>query len=523
MRPLLRGSTLLIAAVLVVGLAAGASGARKVRVVKASKGPIETSIEFENYSLPEDKATEITRIGGAGAKYVIIHVSWRGIAPTGDTVPVGFNPRDPADPNYRWDATDTNVKAIADGGLKPIIVIEKAPLWAEAAGADAYESDDPGTYEPSPSALADFLTAAAQRYGGGFQDSGSVTLPRVQYWSIWNEPNLGTFLNPQYVGKKFFAPTWYRTMLNAGADAIHAVHADNVAIGGETAPFGSGPGSNRSSRPITFMEKVLCVGEKKVKVKNKKTGKVTYKYKYKSACKAKTKVDAWSHHPYTQGGPTKTAKLHGDASLGDMNTMRLVLNTAIKKHHVVSSQKVRLLVTEISWDSKPPDPKGVPMSMEARWISEMLYRMWSSGVSMVSWYRLTDQPFETSIFQSGLYFNSPDGISASKPKPILRAFRFPFVALKQAKAKKKPTIMLLWGRTPMSTRVRVIVERKTRGKWKPVKKLKANRYGIFKLKTKLPPKTKSFRARLADKSDQSIPFSVKDPKHPWKGCVWGSC
>jgi hypothetical protein len=510
MRQLVRGSSLLLAAVVAVVLATSASGTTKVAAIKASKGPLETGIDMWNYSDPADNATELQRMSDTGARYVPIRIEWSSIAPGGSTQPAGFNPRDPADPNYNWSSTDDLVKAIAGAGLKPIVIVSSAPLWAEPAGASSFET---GTYKPSPNMLADFLTAAATRYSGSFDD-----LPRVQYWSVWNEPNLGTFLNPQKVKGKPYAATWYRNMLNKGADALHAVYANNVVIAGETAPFGS---TSRSTKPITFMEQVLCISEKKSV--DKKTKQPIYTYK--SGCRKKTKFDAWSHHPYTQGGPTTQAGVHGDASLGDMNTMRLVLNAAIKAHHVVASRQVRLLVTEFSWDSKPPDPKAVPIAMETRWVSQMLYQMWSSGVSIVNWFLLDDQPFATSPWQSGLYYYSPKGISSDKPKPVLRAFRFPFVALKTT-VKKKTTVlttMLLWGRTPTGKAASVVVERRTGRKWKRVKTLHANRYGIFHLRIALPAKTTSFRARLSNGRDESAAFEVKPPKHPWHGCVFGTC
>jgi hypothetical protein len=368
-----------------------------------------------------------------------------------------------------------------------------------------------GSYKPSPSAFASFLKAVGRRYSGSFQG-----LPRVQYWEIWNEPNLNTYLAPQTVNKTAFSPTWYRSMLNAAADALHGVSSSNVVIGGETAPFGDLSANRSRTMPLFFMEKALCVSEKGVR--NKKTKKISYVYK--SACKTKVKFDAWSHHPYTQGGPTIKAKVRGGVSLGDMGDMRSVLNTAIKAGHVVSRQKVRLWVTEFSWDSKPPDPRAVPIALETRWISEMLYRMWGSGVSFVNWFILRDEPLESSLWQSGLYY-AGSSISSDRPKPVLRAFRFPFVALPQTV--KGKTTVLLWGRTPTSKSGTVLIERKSGSKWKRVKTLKANRYGIFKVSISKPANTTSLRARLSNGSDQSAEFSLKAPKHPWKGCVWGTC
>jgi hypothetical protein len=307
-------------------------------------------------------------------------------------------------------------------------------------------------------------------------------------------------------------------MLNAAADSLHAVSSSNVVIGGETGPFGvaSTALSTANIMPITFMEKVLCISEKSSR--NKKTKAVTIQYK--SACKTKTKFDVWSHHPYTQGGPAVKSKAHGNASLGDMGAMRAVLNAATKAGHVSSSQKVRLWVTEFSWDSKPPDPKAVPIALETRWVAQLLHNMWGSGVSLVNWFILRDEPLSSSLWQSGLYYGGAS-ISSDRAKPILRAFRFPFVAT--PKIVKKKSIVQLWGRTPTSSAGSVVIERKSGNRWKRVKTLRANRYGIFNASIPKPAKTSILRARLANGKDQSAAFSLTEPKKQWTGCVWGLC
>jgi len=502
MRKLTRGSFVLLAAMVVVATVTSASGARKVATVKSAAGAMETGIGLIPLSSDADNATQFRRIRAAGAKYVEIRIYWSVVAPSRSTKPAGFRPKDPADRKYKWTYYDKQIKAAASAGLKPLVTISSAPRWAEGSGRGSSKA---GSYKPSASALAKFVTAAALRYNGSFKG-----LPRVQYWAIWNEPNLNTFLSPQTVKRKAFAPGWYRSMLNAAADAIHRVNSGNVVIGVETAPFGFNTANRTQTMPIAFMEKVLCVSEKKVR----------NTIFYKSVCKTNTKFDVWSHHPYTNGDPTTKAKAQGNVSLGDMGEIRAVLNAAIKAHHVVSNQKVRLWVTEFSWDSKPPDPKGVPISLETRWVSQTLYQMWSSGVSLVTWFILRDQPLATSYWQSGLYYSGAK-ISSDRAKPVLRAFRFPFVALPQT-SKRKSTV-LLWGRTPTSSGGSVLIERKSGSKWKRVKRLSANRYGIFKASIAKPANTVYFRARLASGSGQSAAFSLEAPKKPWKGCVWGTC
>jgi len=492
---------------------AGASGAQKAAVVKTATGPLQTGTYYYSLGSSAANQTEAARIRAAGAGVARIALYWSSVAPTGSAPPTGFQPRDPADPNYRWQGIDAEVQTAAAAGLQPMVQILGAPEWARGS-SPKYRA---GTYKPSPSALANFAAAAAKRYSGSYE-----SLPRVRYWQIWNEPNLDTYLSPQMEKGKPFASKWYRSMLNASADAIHSVHADNIVIAGETSPFGTVNASKGATSPLYFMERVLCIAEKKTKkkTKNAKTRVVTISYK--SACKTKTKFDVWSHHPYTQSGPTGRSMRPGNVSLGDMGNMRAVLNTAIRAGHIKSKTKVRLWATEFSWDSKPPDPKGVPAALEARWVSEALYRLWSNGVSLVVWLELRDQPFPDSFYQSGLYYANPAGIASDSPKPALRSFRFPFVALPQLVKGKKTAVV--WGRTPTSKKVTVLIERKTAGKWKRAKVVKANRYGIFKLRiTALPKKTTYMRARLANGKDVSTPFALNAPKKGWKGCIFGTC
>lgn len=499
MRQLLRLCCLLAAVVTTV---TAAEGAQKAKVVSAGSGPLATGVLFVPQSSVEENRIQLEHIRAAGARYVRINLYWSSVAPAAPSPE--FQPRNPADVNYRWQRIDDAVLAAAEAGLEPIVLIFSSPSWANEP---APTSNEPGAqYKPSPTALADFATAVATRYSGDFE-----TLPRVRYWSIWCEPNLSAYLNPQSLNGKAFAPSWYRSMLNAAADALHAVSVDNVVIGGETAPFWSA--ELPKTRPIEFMKEVLCISEKRVR--NKKTKKI--QTIFKSACQQRAHFDVWAHHPYTEGGPTKRARVRGNASLGDLGDMRAALNAAIRMKHVVSSRKVGFWVTEFSWESNPPDPGGVPSQLEARWVSEALYHSWRAGVTLFVWFQIRDDPVSRRVAQSGLWYRGDTGIESDRPKPALRAFRFPFVALRQPKNKVQ-----IWGRTLESSGATVLIERKAGRYWKRIKILRANRYGIFSARLREPAKTTYVRARLADGSDWSVPFSLTPPKKTWAGCVWGA-
>ena len=92
-----------------------------------------------------------------------------------------------------------------------------------------------------------------------------------------------------------------------------------------------------------------------------------------------------------QAIPTHHADLPNDISLPDLWKMRRLLDAAVRAGTLKSRGPVRFWVTEFAWDTSPPDPKGVPEELHARWVAEALYRMWAQGVSLVTWFLIRDQ------------------------------------------------------------------------------------------------------------------------------------
>jgi hypothetical protein len=399
----------------------------------------------------------------AGATAVRLQLIWQLTAPA--RRPKRFTPTDPAEPAYRFGYLDEQLERAKRSGLEPIVYIETAPKWALVKNH--------GFLRPDPAAFGEFALAAAKRYSGHFRG-----LPRVRYWQVWNEPN-------KVAGPKLkkTAPDWYRDMVESMAAAVHVVHADNAVLAGGLAPFG------RSTvvAPLDFMRRLLCMSKGATP---------------KPTCSSRTPFEIWSTHPYTVGGPTHKSGRPDDVSLGDLPEMKELLDAAVRAHQVRSRARVRFWVTEFTWDSKPPDPKGVPMELHARWVSEALYRMWSAGVSLCVWFRLSDDAVGDTPYQSGLYFHSAS-LRTARPKLSLEAFRFPFVALREG------DLILVWGRTPGGKRGRVIIEQEGAG-WTRVGALAADRYGIFSGRL-LPPGDGDLRARLVGEGSASVPFSLTVP------------
>ena len=175
------------------------------------------------------------------------------------------------------------------------------------------------------------------------------------------------------------------------------------------------------------------------------------------------RFDIWGTHPYTSGNPTRKAAQKGDVSLGDLPAVRKLLNAGLKHRKITAAGgKVKFWVDEFSWDTKPPDPAAIPAALHKRWVAEGMYRMWTSGVTMVAWLQLADNKYTGACgdpYQSGFYyFNS--NIAQAKVKPSIVAFRFPFVAIPER------TSLRIWGRTRMSDPGKVTIQRRTSSGWR---------------------------------------------------------
>lgn len=448
--------------------------------------PLRTSL-FDPFSFV-GSSSAFSMAHDAGATYVRLLFNWSSVAPA--VRPPGFVASDQSSPGYSWNELDMEVGASEAAGVTPILDVFAAPKWAYAVRPFGSRGGTPNSTD-----LGQFATALATHY------DGTHGAPAVHYFEVWNEPNLSLSLSP-------VNPSAYRAMINAVATSVHAVNRNNIVVAGGLDPFENLAASFVAEAPLAYMRSLLCVsmGDPKAKTAALRKPHAT--------CKTKVHFDAWSHHPYTFGGPFGHAKRKDDVSLGDLPKMRALLQAAVKLHRVVSSHPVQFWVTEFSWDTNPPRAHAAPLGLQARWTAESLYQMWRSGVSLVTWFLLQDRP-NPSPYQSGLYFHSKTLVGA-KAKPTLTAFRFPFVAYL---GKRSVTV---WGRdeTSIKTLVTIQLAHKQDGPWRTVAKIGSNRSGIFKASLKLKATSKDWlRATASAGSSKSLAFSLTVPKvlhvGPW--------
>lgn len=452
------------------------SGSLLAGTAHAGNRPLTTGVTVPDFSLTTQNAYK--RIRGTGAKLTRVTINWNQVAPA--EKPTSWDPVDPGDPHYHWEHYDGQIGNAVRAGLKPMVQIFAAPRWAERCRG----ASQPGICNPDPVALARFAKAAARRYNGG-----TPGRPAIRYWQPWNEPNLVS----NFEVKRANAPDLYRAMVNRFAAAVKSVNRANLVVGGGLAPLGGG----RSYSPLTFARKLLCM-----------TGRAIPRPI--AGCRKSARFDIWATNPYTSGGPTHKSVSPDDVQLGDLGKMTRLIRNAKKAGKIRSARRIiPYWLTEFSWDSKPPDPGGVPMRLLKRWTAQAMFQGWRSGASAFFWFSLRDlsrnpgQPYAETL-ESGLYQRGAS-LAADRPKGNLKAFRFPVVAFRKSRG------IYVWGKTPGGRSGRVTLRFRPPGKGSRVlTRVRADRYGIFSrlVRTRLGRGRRGSVTASFGRSS-AVPFSLK--------------
>jgi hypothetical protein len=437
----MRRAAPLAAAVLLLTSASAAAASSTLTL-----GFVEPSLED-----PATSAEWLPRAAQAGGQAVRLTADWSVVAHRRPA-----NAADPADPAYDWDKLDAAVRATTAAGMEPTILAYRAPAWAEGDGREKDAAT--GSWRPDVDAFGAFARAIATRYSGAYAD-----LPRVGRYQAWNEPNLDQYLTPQWTahGDSFrtSSPDLYRSLLNAFYAGVKAADPAALVVTAGTGPFGDYRAGGRRLPPARFWREVLCLDRK-----------------LRKTCSTTTRFDVVDHHPYSIGAPARQALNVDDASIPDLAKITRPVTAAVRLGTALPATRKRLWITEVSWDSSPPDPDGVPEGKRARWIAEMLYRVWAQGADTVTWFLLRDQrpvPAFDATYQSGLFTHDGDA------KLGMQAFRFPLVPLARRGGRAR-----IWLRVPVAGTV--TVERRSGDRWSPVVTFSATGGGVSVRRLALP-------------------------------------
>ena len=352
-----------------------------------------------------------------GVDTVRANVLWNRIAPdaTSSTKPAGFDAANPdAYPAGNWARLDAVVQGVQSRGMQILLTpTGPGPGWASECRGD-YAARR--ICKPSPAEFGDFVEAIARRY------------PSVRRWSLWNEPNQGGWLTPQYEitskGATPAAPHRYRRLVAAAtAGLADAGHSGDQVLLGDTAPVGrtSGPLATRTMPPVDFWRELMCLDTKgrKLTGSNASVRDCT--------TPGRMAVSGIAHHPYTRAAGKSPADKGGsrDITLASISRLYLWVDRGARAGRIPS--RLPVFNTEFGFQTNPPDrTAGVSLSAQAQYLNQAEYMSWRDGrLRSFAQYELYDER-DTAAFQTGLRFD--DG----RAKPGLDAYRLPVWAFKRS-------------------------------------------------------------------------------------------
>jgi hypothetical protein len=433
--------------------------------------------------IPEEgRAKQLDELQDFGVDTVRVIVAWRQIAPepNSPTKPP-FDATDPAAYPPQWDALDDLVLGARSRGMDVLLTPSSpVPNWASRV----HDS----ITDPIPSDFQQFVQALGTRYSGSYTtpppvqptDPPSTTLPRVERWSVYNEPNLTLFLKPQLKHGKSVSARIYRELFLAAQRGLEASgHGTDTLLIGETSP-GAG---RKGTDPITFLRGVFCLNAQ---------------FKRKGAC-APIDVDGWAQHPYD---PFDAPFEEPSAELINLVTID-ELSKALNKARAAGAVSGRLpiYVTEYGIESVPDRKFGVSQLRQAEYIAISEYLMYiNRRIRSFGQYLMQDDAGNAQInFQTGLRFS--DG----REKVAYNAFSIALVAQRPTEERKKVTI---WGHVrPKGGSSSVTVKARGPGAAHTIKTIHTNANGYFQFRTPFHEGRRySASTRLPDGTELTGPF-----------------
>ncbi len=415
-----------------------------IRTAPALANPLQISIMMDDDLLVNgtdarrDKA--LLQMKALGVQYVRATVLWSVVAH--GTKPGHFNAANPAAyPHHNWDRFDNLVRSAHNDGISLYFdVTGPGPRWAMGTAPPSQRKSQP-TWMPNPAQFYKFVYAVGKRYSGTYRkelpkDHG--LLPRVNFWSIWNEPNQGGWLTPQSyrsptLGRVIpYSPFLYRRLYLQGRAALGATGHNNdfIAIG-ETSPTGRGaPTSRNPLAPKLFIRELLCVDPAGVPYTGAEaSARNCGDFSTMGAIRA----SGWAHHPYTRKDPPTAVPSDPDAiTIANLHDLPTLLDQlAVTTGHINSGLSV--VASEFGYESNPPDPfAGVSLDKQAQWINLGDFLAYSDPrVVAMTQFLLRDAP-PNRLHHKGTkaYYNTyQSGIetNAGRHKPAFGAYMLPLV------------------------------------------------------------------------------------------------
>ena len=295
---------------------------------------------------------------------------------------------------YRWGRPDRLLNALRRRGLEPVVTLWGTPSWANGGA--------PNTAPARAEDFNRFANAAAARY------------LFVRKWVLWNEPNKAIWLKP--VSPKLYVSR----ILNPGYRGIKQVNPAAQVAGGATGPRGGKGGM----APVDFIRAMDRAG---------------------------ARLDVFAHHPY----PDNASESPFEGGCDHCKTITMATLERLLREVGRAFPRARIWLTEYAYQTRPPDPFGVSLETQARFVAEAARRVHAAPkVDMLIHYLYRDEP-DLARWQSGL--ETIDG----RPKLALLATMLPL-----AQVSRRGSRTTLWGQVrPGDGRQRYVVQTLSGGRW----------------------------------------------------------
>jgi hypothetical protein len=400
----------------------------------ASASPTQESMFQDDpllvYAAPERVSSTLDRLAELGVNRIRVSVFWSLLAPANDQVQKpAFDATDPAAyPAALWERYDRLIRGAQQRGIGVNLnFTSPIPRWA---AGESPRADLQSTFGPNPEEFGNFVRAVARRYDGTY-----MGLPRVDYWSIWNEPNQAGWLTPQWSKDPRdasqmieSAPTVYRRLVaNAWTALADTGHGSDTILIGETAPQGQKRlrEISQSIDALHFLRQLYCLDDNL----NLLTGTDAEVRGCPAGNPGKFVADnpglfhatGYAHHPYALLTPPGRKSNWPDwVSMSDLHSLTRELTRIYQRYgqQMPTKRGVPLYLTEYGYQTKP-DPffAAVTLTRQAAWLNQAEYISFKNlNVRSMSQFLLVDDApaagFDVKkearlawrTFQSGLVF-----------------------------------------------------------------------------------------------------------------------
>jgi hypothetical protein len=300
----------------------------------------------------EDPVVNLKAAESAHASIIHVLADWATIAPTKPASPLNGD-----DKAYNLSDLDALVESAQHFGFQVLLTISGTPKWANG--------DQTPNHAPTNLAnLTSFAHMLASRYNGRHAGLGIVSR-----FSVWNEPNLQSFLTPQFEGSTIVSPGIYAKLYMAAYKGIKAGNPNALVAAGETSNRGRNHHSasvEDSVAPATFAHLL-------------------------SEAAPHIPFDAWATHPYPS-----VDRLGPNQKVAYPNVAFSTMTRFGKDLQTWFHRRVPIWVTEYAEQTTPQHTGGVTYSQQASDVKKALADAQANPyVEMFIWFVFRDSTTQT--------------------------------------------------------------------------------------------------------------------------------